>query len=440
MNQKDRLNLARWVMDTSLKTGADQVAVTLTNRRNIDVEFREKKLDKLKESKENSLSLNIYADKKYSGHSTNDFRKESLKPFIEEAVRGTKYLTEDPFRTLPDPKLYPKEMDKDLQIQDGTYEKVESQRRVKLAAEIEASAMAQSDKIISTTSYYSDTYAESLKVHSNGFEGMIAGTQFWMGAEVTIDDGQGGRPSDWVYVGTRYFSDLPSTEEIGKLAAERAIKKVGQTKIESGKYHMLVENRNSSRLLRMIQSAMTARMLQQKRSYLDGMLDKKIASEKLTVIDDPFLKKGLGSRYYDREGIASNRRILIDKGVLKYYLIDNYYGKKLEMEPNSGSTSNVVLKNGNQSPEELIKGIEKGIWVNGFIGGNSNSTTGDFSFGIVGQLIEGGQVVKPVNEMNISGNAKEFWNQLVAVGNDPYPYSTQMLPSMLFEDVQFSGI
>ena len=84
--------------------------------------------------------------------------------------------------------------------------------------------------------------------------------------------------------------------------------------------------------------------------------------------------------------------------------------------------------------------MEKGIWVTGFIGGNSNSTTGDFSFGIVGQLIENGQVVKPVNEMNISGNAKEFWNQLVAVGNDPYPYSTQMLPSMLFEGVQFSGI
>jgi len=110
------------------------------------------------------------------------------------------------------------------------------------------------------------------------------------------------------------------------------------------------------------------------------------------------------------------------------------------MEPTSGSVANLIFEYGSESLEELLKHLDKGILVTGFIGGNSNSTTGDFSFGIVGQLIEKGEVVQPVNEMNISGNAREFWNRLAAMGNDPYPYSSLRMPSMLFEDVDFSGL
>jgi len=440
MNSKDRLNLAQWVMKMAKKYGADESAVSLTNRREVEIEYRNKQLDKVQESVQNSLNLSIYVDQKYSGHSTNDLRKESLESFIDEAVRSTRYLSKDEFRVLPDPSLYPKKTDRDLKILDRSYDQVDSQKRVKLAADIEAAAMATSDKIISTTSGYSDTIASSVKVHSNGFQGETTATQFWMGAEVTVDDGQGGRPEDWFYAGTRYIQDLPSPDEIGAWAAKRALRKIGQDKIESGKYTMLVENRSGSRLLGMMRFPMTARALQQKQSFLDGKLGQKIGSEKLTVIDEPFLEKGLASRYYDGEGIASNRRVLIDKGVFKTYLIDNYYGRKLGMTPNSGSTSNILLEYGDKSQDELIKDVDKGILIIGFIGGNSNSTTGDFSFGIMGLLVEKGQIVKPVNEMNISGNAMELWNKLVAVGNDPYPYSSQRLPTLMFEDINFSGI
>ncbi len=130
---------------------------------------------------------------------------------------------------------------------------------------------------------------------------------------------------------------------------------------------------------------------------------------------------------------------MIKKGILKDYYIDDYYGKKLGMEPNSGTSSNIKFISGSKSPEQLIKDIKRGIYITGFIGGNSNSTTGDFSFGIVGQLIENGNISKAINEMNISGNSKDFWNKLVAVGNDPYVYSSIRMPSLLFENIQFSG-
>ncbi|NWF88059.1 MAG: TldD/PmbA family protein [Ignavibacteriaceae bacterium] len=440
MNNKERLELAEWAVDYTLKSGADETSVVISNSRDIEIEYRNKQLDKLQESTQNSLDLQIFANHKYSSHSTSDLRKDELKKFIEEAVSATKYLTEDKFRSLPDAKHYPTKMDKDLKLKDSAYDKVQSDERVKLASEIEKEAMAISDKIISSTAGYYDTYYENVRVHSNGFKGESSGTVFSAGAQVTVKDEAGGRPEDWFYATTRFKNEIPSPEVLGKEAAKRALRKIGQKKIESGTYSMLVENRTSARLLSIFNGAITARSIQQKSSFLDGMLEKKIASAKLTVIDNPFIEKGMGSRLFDGEGIEAKRRVIIDKGVLKCYLVDNYYGKKLGWEPNGGSASNIMLEYGSKSYDELLKTIDKGIVVTGFIGGNSNSTTGDFSFGIVGLYVEKGQIVKPVNEMNISGNAKEVWNQLAEIGNDPYPYSSWRVPSLLFDGIQFSGI
>ncbi|MCX6149791.1 MAG: TldD/PmbA family protein [Ignavibacteriales bacterium] len=440
MDNKERLALAEWVIKHAIKSGADQVSASIHNNRSVEIEHRNKKLDKLQESTQNSLSLQIYAKQRYSGHSTSDLRKDSLEKFIEEAVASTKYLTEDEYRKLPDPKYYPTKIEGDLKLVDSNYEKVDPADRVKMAAEIEQVAMAQSDKIISTTAGYSDGIYEGIQVHSNGFSGESGGTYFSAGAEVTVKDNADGRPEDWYYATTRFYKELPPCELLGKYAVQRALQKIGQKKIASGKYTMLVENRTSSRILSLFQGAMTARAIQQKSSWLDGMLGKKIASDVLTIIDDPFVEKGMGSRHFDSEGIAAKKRVMIDKGVLQHYYVDNYYGKKIDMEPTSGSPSNLFFEYGTKSFDDMRKELKRGIIVNGFIGGNSNSTTGDFSFGIVGLLIENGEIVHPLNEMNISGNAKEFLNQLVAMGNDPYPYSSVKIPSMLFENVDFSGI
>ncbi|MBN2028962.1 TldD/PmbA family protein [bacterium] len=440
MNRIERIDLAEWVVESAKKYGADQVAVSISNSRNIEIEFRDKQLDKLMESTRNSLSLQLYVNQRYSSHSTNDLKKNSLDLFIREAVASTKYLTPDEYRRLPDPKYYPENVEGDLEICDQTYGAIESTSRVQMAAEIEAEAMAQSDKIISTTSGYSDTFGESVRLHSNGFLGERESTRFSAWAEVTVKDEDRGRPEDWFEAVTRFQKDLPSPEIIGRNAAERALRKIGQSKMDSGQYDMIVENRAGRTLIEVLLDPMTAEYLQQKNSYLENMIDKKIASESFTLIDDPFIQKGLGSRFFDEEGIASEKRIMIEKGILKKYFLDNYYGRKLGMEPNSGTQSNLVFEYGSKSMEEMIKELNKGIVITGFIGGNSNSTTGDFSFGIFGLLVERGSVVRAVNEMNISGNAKTFWNQLVAMGNDPYPYSSWQVPSMLFEGVQFSGV
>jgi len=440
MENKKRIELAEWIKDFALQSGADETAVSISNRREIDIQYRDKKLEKLKESTQNSLTIQIYANQRYSAHSTNNLKKNQLETFIEEAVSSTKYLSKDEYRSLPDPKYYPKTMDKKLNIYDKNYEYIEPNERVQMSKEIESAAMEQSNHIISSTASYSDIHYQSVLIHSNGFLGQSEGTIFSAGAEVTVKDKEKGRPEDWFYSSVRFHDELPDPETIGKNAAEKALRKIGQSKIQTGKYDMIVENRSAARMLSLFQTPMSARALQQKSSFLEGMLDKKIASEKLTVIDEPFLEKGLGSRFYDGEGLVAQQRIMIEKGILRHYYVDNYYGKKLDMEPTTSSPSNVIFEYGSKSLDELIKEFQNGILVTGFLGGNSNSTTGDFSFGIVGILIENGEIVKPVNEMNISGNAKKVWHQLVEVGNDPYPYSSHKTPSLVFEQIQFSGI
>ncbi len=447
MNKRQRLELAHWAVSQAQKSGADEVAVDISNSRDIEVEFRDGKLEQLKESTQNSLSLSIYANKRYSSHSTNDIRKESLGRFIEEAVGMTKYLNEDPFRSLPDPKYYQGQKEIDLHINDSYYEKITSEKRVKIAGEIEKIASAQSDKIISCTSGYSDTYFEATKVNSNGFEGNRRSTYFSAGAEVSVkDDITGGRPEGWDWRTAHFYKDLPSEETLAKKAVKRALQRIGQTKLESGLYDMIIENRSGWRLFYSLYTPLQGSSLQQKSSFLEGKLGQKIGSDKLTVIDDPFVEFGLGSRLFDGEGMATKRRVILDKGVLKSYYIDTYYGKKLGMEPTSGSATNVVLDYGKRSLDDMIKDMKKGILVTGFLGGNSNSTTGDFSFGITGMYIENGKIVKPVSEMNISGNLADLLNQLTEVGGDPYIYSSWLpsmyfrLPSMYFKDVQFSGI
>jgi len=440
MNIKERLELANWAVARAKKAGADDVAVNIVNQRDIEVEYRDNQLDKLKESTQNSLSLSIYANQRYSSHTTNDIKKETLSGFIAEAVAMTKYLSEDPYRLLPDPKYYAGQKDIDLELIDPTYSKVTSEKRVKIAKEIQDITLGLSDKIISCTAYYSDSSYDTVKVHSNGFEGTRQGTSFSSGVDVTVKDGDRGRPEDWDWRTVRFFKDLAAPEILAQTAVSRALDKIGQAKMASGTYDMVVENRAVGRILGSLTGPMRASSLQQKSSFLEGKLNQKIASDKLTVIDEPFIKAGLGSQIFDGEGMATKRRVMIDKGVLKSYYVDNYYGRKLGMEPTIASSTNTVFEYGTRSPEEMIKDIKKGFLITDFIGGNSNSTTGDFSFGIIGKYVENGIIIQPVNEMNISGNLVEFWNQLAEVGNDPYIYSSTRRPSLYFKDVQFSGI
>ncbi len=440
MKKSDRLELAGWVVKQARKLGATEVAVNIAKSREIEVDLRERKLDTLKESTQNSLNLDLLVDGRYSGHSTNDLRQESLSPFIEEAVAMTRYLSEDPHRRLPDPKYYEGQARKKLKLFDASYDKLSSEKRVDMAREIEDAALAMGDQVITVSAGFQDNTFESTKVQSNGFEGERRGTSFSAGAEATVKDPGGGRPSDWDWRTVIHRKELGKLSDLGRRAVERANAKIGQGKMDSGTYDMIVENRTAGRILGGFYRAMTGSSLQRKSSFLEDMIGERVGSKLFHWVDDPFIPGAHGSRLFDGEGMATRKRIMVDEGVLKNYYIDNYYANKLGVEPTSGGTSNFLLGEGKRSLDEMVASMERGFLITQFIGGNSNPVTGDFSFGIVGGFVEGGKIVKPVNEMNISGNLKELFHKLVELGNDPYISSAWRQPSLRFEGIDFSCI
>ncbi len=439
MDKKEKESLAAYIIDLAKNSGANELAVNINEESSVSLQYRDGEIEQLQESQQSGLSVQIYCDHKYSSHSTNDLRKNSISKFIENAVRSTKYLTADKFRELPDPKYYPKNLELDLKLVDDSYSQLNTQSRLELVQHIYETAKMQSDKIISVAAGCSDGITSGFKMHSNGFMGYKTATLFSAGAETTVRDNDS-RPEDWFWASSRFKSGIPDAGFVGKKAAENALQKIGQTKIKSGNYGTIIENRAAIRLISMILSPLSAASIQQKSSYLDGMIGKEIASSKLSVNDLPFIEGALGSKLYDGEGLASKDRKIIHKGVLQQYFIDNYYGKKLGLEPNGGGISNLIIDLGEDSVEKIMQKMNKGIIISSFNGGNSNSTTGDFSFGISGFLFENGQIVQPINEMNISGNAKEFWQQLIETGNDPYLYSSIRVPSLVFEGLSYSGL
>ena len=168
-------------------------------------------------------------------------------------------------------------------------------------------------------------------------------------------------------------------------------------------------------------------------------MGKQVTASILDITDQPHLPRGLGSTSWDGEGMATKRRKVYDRGVLKTFFLDTYYGSKLGMEPTTGGPSNLVWKTGTRDAAEMVRGMDEGLFVTSFLGGNSNATTGDFSMGIKGFYVKGGKIVHPVSEMNIAGNHLELWNQLVEVGNDPWRYGTNRVPTLCFRDVSCSG-
>jgi PmbA protein len=438
---KDMQDLAAWVIKTAKSAGAEDCRVNISGQRSVEISYRNHKPENIKEATTKGLYIQLYVNGRYSSQSTSDMRKEALEDFITNAIAATKLLAEDPFRTLPDPKYYQGREKIDLQQVDPAYKNYSPENRHNLVKSIENAALEKGgDKVISVTASTQDGHAEGFSMTSNGFEGYEEGTFYVAGAEMTVQDEGDRRPNGYEYVVAVNQNDLPSPGEVGKQCAVRTMNLLGAKKIKTETLPIIIENRNVGRLFGGFLQAMNGRSIQQKQSFLADMKEKKVASEKFSLIDDPFVKGGLGSRLFDGDGLAAKKMTMIDKGVLNEFYVDWYYSRKLDWEPTTGNPSNLIVPPGKRSLDEIMKDLGRGIFITGFIGGNSNPTTGDASIGIIGQLFEDGKPVQAVSEMNIADNHLKFWNKLVEVANDPYIYSGYRFPSMVFEDIVVAGL
>lgn len=431
--------LAQWAMEYALKNGCQAAKLVVYSNSNASFELRDAKMDRLQQASESGLSISLYVDGKYGSYSTNRLDRKELESFIKNGIESTRYLAVDEARVLPDASRYYKGGKPDLQLFDKRFDTIDPDDKVAMARAAAEEVLGKDSRIISVGTSYSDGESSSYRLASNGFEGESKSTWFSLSADVALRGEGEARPSSYWYESSLFYDKLVKSG-VGAKALERVLRKLGQQKAASGKYTMVVDPMNASNLLSPLISALYGSALQQKNSFLLDKLDTKVGAGLLDLRDEPHLIGARGARYFDNEGVATEPRSVFEGGVLKTYFIDTYNAKKMGVAPTVNSPSLLVLKPGKKDLDGLVADVRKGILVTGFNGGNCNSSSGDFSYGIEGFLIENGKLVRPVSEMNVTGNMITLWASLAAVGNDPRLASSWRIPSLVFEDVDFSGL
>jgi PmbA protein len=310
---------------------------------------------------------------------------------------------------------------------------------VALAMAVCAEITGKDERVISSESGYSDSENFSYRIASNGFEGESSNSSFSLYGVASIKSDGDERPSSYWNESSLFFDDLIK-DGIGAKALERALSKLGQQKTASAKLPMIVDFLSAGQLLSPVLNAINGASIQQKNSFLLDKVQQKVFNDKMTLMDEPHLIRSAGARHFDGEGVATQKRTIFDAGVLNLYFIDTYNSNKLNMPNTISAPSILTIPAGTRNAIGLARTVEKGILVTGFNGGNCNPTTGDFSYGIEGFLIEKGAITQPVNEMNITGNMLALWSNLMEIGNDARLTSSRRIPSLLFDNVDFSGL
>ncbi|MDU1903388.1 MAG: TldD/PmbA family protein [Dysgonomonas sp.] len=442
MITSEHKDITQWAMEFALKNGCSSARTALTVSVNNSFEYRNNQLDRLQQNSENKLYIELFVDGRYGSLSTNRLdNKAELEKFIKEGIVSTRFLAEDKNRQLPSPNRYYKSEEvKDLELFDKSFFEHSADKKIQILKENIEEIAGSDDRIVSVIAAYDDGCGAEYTVDSNGFEGEEEDSAFTISSEVSLKTEGDARPEAYWYDSKPYWNDLKKSG-IAKRALDRALQKLGQQKVKSGNYMMLLDNTISSRILSPLISAMYGNAIQQKNTFLLNKLNTQITSSLLTVTDTPHAKRTFGARWYDGEGVATQKQAIIENGVLNTYFIDTYNSLKLGMTPTISAPSVLTVELGSKNCMELMKFVNKGILVTGFNGGNTNETTGDFSFGIEGFLIENGILTTPIGEMNVTGNMLDLWANLVEVGNDPLSLSaSRQIPSLLFEDVSFSGL
>ncbi len=453
----------------ALALGADKVRITLNKSLMELFGTLNGELDKVNRCLDRSVSVCLFVDGKFGSFSTNRLDESELDDFLKNAIATVRMLADDPCRDLPDPSRTAKNAvtGKELGLYDSGYPDLTSDERLRMALDAAIFRKHSGDGLISEEGEYSDTIFDSLVIDSNGLRCRHTETSFEYGVEVTVQDADGNRFSGYWWDATPMLKDL-NIRDCGGTAFRRAMSQIGPVRIESGKRNMVIDSEVASRLVTPVLNALGGYSLQQKNSFMLDSLGKKMFPEWLSIMDRPVSAGETGSRLFDSEGVATAETPIIENGVVKEYFVNTYMSRKMGVEPtvedatrpvllpcvapalaekvtSAGSATGVSLAaepaeaTGATGKEELMRLVGDGILVTGFNGGNSNSATGDFSFGVEGFLFRDGKVVHPVRETLITGNLITLWNSLLAAGNDARFCKSKLIPTLAFGNVDFSA-
>ena len=437
-SQDDLYDLARYVNKQAQAKGASESEVEIDVDSGTSVSVRLKELESVTLNNDKSLSITVYFGKKRGIATTSDFSKEAIESCLAAACDIAKFTGEDKAFGLASSKLYPK---KDIEL--DLYHPFEDSQDAMIAKVLVVEKTALSfDKRISNSEGANFSTSNNLFVqaNSNGFIGGFPSSRHTISCSVIAKDSSG-MQRDYSYSNSRKISNLQSLEEIGETSAQRALNRLMPKPIKTGRYPVIFESQVATSLISSIVSASSGSNQYRKSSFLLNSLDKKIASENLSINEDPYLKHGNATTYFDGEGVYVKPRVVVDKGFLKGYFLSSYSARRLKMQTtgNAGGAHNLIASFSSHSFKELIQKMGRGLVVTELMGQGLNMVTGDYSRGVAGFWVEEGAIVHPVEEITIAGNMRDMLLNISNIGNDIYKNSSQYIGSVLIDEMTIAS-
>ncbi|WP_420726181.1 TldD/PmbA family protein [Hwanghaeella sp. LZ110] len=444
--ETDPLVLIQDLVERALKAGADSADAVAGLSTSISHAQRLGKTEKLERQESQDLGLRVLIGKRQAIVSSNDWKPDGLALLVERAIAMAKTVPEDSFCGIADPD----------QIVGDTYPKLEMFDPVEPSAEtLIARATETEDAALAVAGITNSEGAEAswgqsriALAASNGFAGRYQGSNHSIAVSVLAGTGTA-MESDYDYSSAIFGSDLTDPVEIGRSAADRALKKLGARKPPSAKVPVVFDPRVSGGLVRHLTSAINGAAIARGTSFLKDKMGQAVMSSGITIVDDPHRARGLASKPFDAEGLANKRRNLVENGVLQTWILDLRAARQLGLtstghasrgtsSPPSPSTTNLHLEPGTVSPTDLISDIKSGFYITSVMGMGVNMVTGDYSRGASGFWIENGQIAYPVNEVTIAGNLMDMFLAMTPADDLDFKYATNA-PTIRIDGMMVAG-
>lgn len=425
------LRVADEVVTAAKKAGADVAEATVRGGSHLSTKVRLREPELVEEAGSRSLGLRVMLGQQVAVTYTSDFTAAGRARLVEDVIELAKLSQPDAFAGPPDPSLLSTaDQHADLDVYDEAMDALVAEEALARAKEGEDAALGFDPRITNSEgATFTRASGESVLVTSGGFRGTTRGTYASLVVSPVADDADGKKRSGYHWAAKRHLAELEGARGVGEEAARRTLRKLGASKIASCEMPVIFDPDTARSLLGLLASCVNGGAIWRRSSYLLDRLETPVASELVTVIDDPLLPKAPGSRPFDGEGLLSRRNVVVENGVLKTYLMDTYAAKKLSMQSTASasrgssggvgaSTTNFVLQPGAMTRQALLASTKRGLYVTEMMGFGFNAVTGDFSRGAAGFLVENGELTQPVSEVTISLNLDEILKRIDAVADD----------------------
>ncbi|WP_135447720.1 TldD/PmbA family protein [Tabrizicola caldifontis] len=440
-------DLTQALLDAARKAGADSADALAVSGTALSIEIRRGALEQAERSEGVEIGLRVLMGRRQACVSASDTSPATILALAERAVAMAREAPEDQTVGLADPSQLAQDWNlAALDLADPAPEPgpaaLEEQARAVEAAALGANGITQVEAAAAFSRRALHLAA------TNGFSGGYGRTSVSLSAVAFTGAGTD-MQRDYAGESRVYLSDMPDADSIGRLAAERALQRVGSVKPKTGTYPVLYDERVAASLVSHLLSAINGTAIARGSSWARDLLGQRILPAGISLIEDPHRPRISASRPFDGEGLATRRRAIVDDGVLTGWVLDLSTGRKLGMPstanasrgvsaPPSPSTTNIDLTQGQVSRDDLLAQMGTGLWVTSMIGSTINPTTGDYSRGAAGFWVENGRISHPVHECTIAGNLRDMLRRIIPA-NDARPHLSTRVPSILIDGMTIAG-